>query len=192
MDGQKKSKMTRQLQIYYTLTHARIIGPDDITVEFGISRRMLQRDLKDLRDAGLLSISYDRAADNYVKSYDAEFDESAGDRRRQHLLRLYRIGTLIGNLSQTNVEELHSYETLMEEYEDAVPESREDPRQNPPEYVPDKPERPELADLKAEYYTLFPDSNERTRQRDFAEMNRAGFRIYYSRKYRSFIYEYGG
>ncbi|MBR4758677.1 MAG: HTH domain-containing protein [Lachnospiraceae bacterium] len=190
MDENKRSKMTRQLQIYYTLTHARIIGPGDIMKDFGISRRMLQRDLKDLRDAGLLNISYDRAADNYITTYDASFDETSQNRRRQHLLRLYRIGTLIRNLGQTDMEELHMYETLLEEYEDAVLESGKDPEQNPPEYIPDKPERPELADLKAEYYTFFPDSNERTRQRDFEEMNRAGFRIYYSRKYRSFIYEY--
>ena len=50
-------------------------------------------------------------------------------------------------------------------------------------------EKPEFFDLKAEYYELFPDSNERTRQRDFEEMNNAGFTIYYSRKYKTFIFE---
>ena len=43
--------------------------------------------------------------------------------------------------------------------------------------------------MKKEYYNLFPDSNERTRQRDFEEINKAGFEIYYSRKFKAFIFE---
>ena len=75
-------------------------------------------------------------------------------------------------------------------YEDALQDSLNDPEQYPPEEVPDKPDFPELPDLKAGYYELFPDSNERTRQRDFEELNRAGFKIYYERKYKAFLFEY--
>ena len=190
MDTQDRSKMTRQLQIYYRLSSAKIIGPNDLMQEFGITRRMLQRDLKDIRDCGLLTAKLDRASDSYITDKDAVFDETAKDRRRQHLIKLYRIGTLIWNLSQTDPDDLHMYETLLEEYEDALHDSQEDPDLFPPDEVPDKPGKPDLPDLKAEYYALFPDSNERTRQRDFEEMNRAGFHIYYNRKHRAFIYEY--
>ena len=187
---EKISKMTRQLKLYYQLISSRIIGPGDIMSCFGISRRMLQRDLKDLRDCGLINVKYDRRQDSYTSAGDAIFDESAKERRKHHLIRLYRIGTLIRKLSQTDMDELHLYESLLEEYIESVRESREDPEQFPPDEIPDKPERPDLADIKAEYYSLFPNSNERTRQRDFEEMNRAGFRIYYNRKLKSFIYEY--
>ena len=190
MDLIKRSKMTRQLQIYYRLTSSKIVGPDDIMCEFNIARRMLQRDLKDIKDSGLLKVKLDRTNNNYIKSDDAEFDESAPERRKAHLLRLYRIGTLIYELSKADQEEIHMYETLLEEYEDALQESKEDPDLFPLDEVPDKPEKPILPDIKEEYYTLFPNSNERTRQRDFEELNRAGFKIHYDRKYKAFLFEY--
>ncbi len=188
--SKKPSKMTRQLQIYYKLTSSKIIGANDLMTSFGISRRMLQRDLKDLRDCGLINVKLDRASDNYVTKGAAVFDENAPDRRKAHLLRLYRIGTLIYRLSRIGKEELRLYESALEDYDFAIRASLEDPVNNPPEYNPDRPEPLDFQDLKAEYYALFPDSNERTRQRDFEELNRAGFKIYYSRKHKSFIFEY--
>ena len=194
MEKDRLSKMTRQLKIYYRLTASKIIGPDDIMREFDISRRMLQRDLKDIKDSGLLNVKLDRANNNYIKTDDAMFDETAPDRRRSHLLRLYRIGTLIWSFPHISIDRLHMYETLLEEYkealQDALQDSLNNPKQYPPEELPDKPEYPDLPDLKAGYYEFFPDSNERTRQRDFEELNRAGFKIYYERKYKAFLFEY--
>ena len=182
--------MTRQLKIYYRLTASKIIGPNDIMREFDISRRMLQRDLKDIRDCGLLNVKLDRTNDSYIKTDDAVFDESATDRRRAHLLRLYRIGSLIWSFPHISLDTLHIYEHLLEEYEDELHDSLNDPVQYPPEELPNKPELPDLPDLKTQYYDLFPDSNERTRQRDFEELNRAGFKIYYERKYKAFLFAY--
>ena len=190
MEEQTRSKMTRQLQIYYLLTTSKIIGPNDIMNTFGITRRMLQRDLKDLRDCGLINVKYDRASDNYIIAGDAVFDETAKDRRKQHLIRLYRIGSLIHQLGKVSSDGIRIYETILEEYELSVQDSLSDPINNPPEDVPDKPEPLDLPDIKGKYYELFPDSNERTRQRDFEEMNRAGFNIYYSRRHKAFIFEY--
>ena len=87
MNKDTRSKMTRQLQIYYRLSSSKIIGPNDLMQEFDISRRMLQRDLKDIRDCGLLNAKLDRGADNYITDKDAVFDETAKDRRRQHLIK---------------------------------------------------------------------------------------------------------
>ena len=182
--------MTRQLKIYYRLTASKIIGPNDIMREFDISRRMLQRDLKDIRDCGLLNVKLDRTNDSYIKTDDAVFDESATDRRRAHLLRLYRIGSLIWSFPHISLDTLHIYEHLLEEYEDELHDSLNDPVQYPPEELPNKPELLDLPDLKTQYYELFPDSNERTRQRDFEELNRAGFKIYYERKYKAFLFAY--
>ena len=56
----KTSKMSRQLMLYDYLVKNEIYGPDDIMRHFSITRRMLQRDLKDLRDCGLINLKYDK------------------------------------------------------------------------------------------------------------------------------------
>ena len=191
-------KMARQLQIYDIIAGIRngaVYNPTEIMSSFGISRRMLQRDLKDLRDCGLINVKYDKTKDQYVLDEDTVFDDTASPRRRQHLLRLYRIGTLIHCLTRTDSDSLEKYEYGVKEFEEYLEDAKEDPENNSPEDIESMrefyiPQDFEFYDLKAEYYSLFPDSNERTRQRDFEEMNRAGFEIYYSRKYKSFIYEY--
>ena len=59
------TKMARQLNIYNRVSEVPtleeisfgvIISPKEIMREFGISQRMLQRDLKDLRDCGLINV----------------------------------------------------------------------------------------------------------------------------------------
>ncbi len=192
------AKMARQLQLYDLIANVRngaIYSPDEIMIDFGITRRMLQRDLKDLRDCGLIKVKYNKAKDRYVLDGEAQFDDTASPRHRQHLIRLYRLGTLIHGLTRTDEKALEEYEFGLAEFNDYLEEAKSDPENNSPEdidlmrdfYIPDDFE---FYDLKSEYYALFPESNERTRQRDFDEMYHAGFRIYYSRKYKAFIYEY--
>ena len=191
-------KMARQLQIYDLVAGVRngaVYSPTEIMAAFGITRRMLQRDLKDIRDCGLISVVYDKSEDKYILGKEPVSDEEIPPRRKQHLDRLFRIGTLIHSLSRTSTEELERYEDGIKEFEEYLELSKSEPENYPPEdiemmrefYIP---QDFEFYDLKAEYYALFPDSNERTRQRDFEEMNRAGFELNYSRKYKSFIYEY--
>ena len=191
-------KMARQLQIYDLLAGVKngaVYSPTEIMSSFGISRRMLQRDLKDLRDCGLINVRYDKTEDRYILAETISSDESIPIRRRQHLQRLFRIGTLIRGLTRTYTNELEHYEYGIQEFEEYLADAKNDPENNSPDdiemmrefYIP---QDFEFYDLKAEYYSLFPDSNERTRQRDFEELNRAGFNIYYSRKYKAFIFEY--
>lgn len=193
------TKMARQLQIYDRIASIRngsIYSPTELMEIFGITRRMLQRDLKDIRDCGLISLKYDKSQDRYIIDKVATFDDAASPRRRQHLLRLYRIGTLIKTLPQVDIEALRSYEDRLEEFNEFVEEIKDDPDTTPESIEAVRsfivPDEADLPDIKEEYYALFPDSNERTRQRDFEEMSRAGFRIYYSRKHKVFIYEYNG
>lgn len=193
------TKMARQLQIYDRIASIRngaVYSPTELMGIFGITRRMLQRDLKDIRDCGLINVKYDKSQDRYIIDKVATFDDAASPRRRQHLLRLYRIGTLIKTLSQVDIEALRSYEDRLDEFNEFVEEIKDDPDTTPESIEAVRsfivPDEADLPDIKEEYYALFPDSNERTRQRDFEEMNRAGFRIYYSRKHKVFIYEYNG
>ena len=190
--------MARQLQIFDTVSrihNGAIYGPSEIMSSFGITRRMLQRDLKDLRDSGLIKLKYDKAKDRYVINGEAVFDDNAAPRRRQHLIRLHRLGTLIHQLSRTDSKTFENYEHELEEFYEYLEDVKDDPENNSPEDIAYMRKfyimhDIQFYDLKAEYYALFPDSNERMRQRDFMELNHAGFKIYYSRKYNSFIYEY--
>ncbi len=199
----KISKMTRQLYLYDSVSRVptmeeidfgAIVGPSELMKGFGISRRMLQRDLKDLRDSGLINVRYFKAGDRYIDKGDAKFNDNTNERRRQHLKRLHRLGTLINKLSTTPVSEIDDYEYGIREFEEYVELTEEDPETFPPEDIELMREMyihelPEFYDLKAEYYALFPDSNERTRQRDFKALREAGYMIYYSSKYKTFIFE---
>ncbi len=197
------AKMTRQLQLYDLLRdvpdmdhieYGRLIGPTEIINGWRISLRMLQRDLKDLRDSGLINIKYNKSMDRYIDAGNPVFDDTAGERRKQHLRRLYRLGTLITHLSKTPHSEIDAYECGIREFNEYVELTKEDPKEFPPEdiemmrefYIP---EPPAFYDLKAEYHSLFPNSNERTRQRDFKELSDAGFPIYYSREYKTYVFE---
>ena len=191
MDKKYPSKMIRQLNIYYHITTTYYHGPNELMKRFHISLRMLQRDLMDLRDCGVLNVKYQKSGNNYILSdKNAVFDETAKGRHRQHLIRLHRLVILIDNLPRTYMEDLRNYESAYDEYTFYRDELMvEDPETYPPEELGDPPVLPEFPDIKAAYYSLFPDSNERTRQRDFKELNNAGFCIYYSRKYKTFIFE---
>lgn len=192
-----KPKMTRQLQVYNlvsSINGGSVYNAEELVRELGIPRRMLQRDLKDLRDCGLIKLKFNRRGNRYVPGGNGVFDENATPQRKKHLRRLYRLGTLILSLSQTSSKVLERYERALQEYNEYCEDVKDDPENNSPEDLADMykfyvTEKPEFFDLKAEYYELFPDSNERTRQRDFEEMNNAGFTIYYSRKYKTFIFE---
>ncbi len=191
--------MSRQLKIYDIVSGIKndvICSPTEIMSSLGISRRMLQRDLEDIRDCGLINVKYNKTQDRYVlNDKPSNNDKVITPRRMQHLVRLHRIGTLLHSLSRTDTEDFDRFENGVEIFEEYLEDVKDDLENNSPEdiemmkefYIP---QDFEFYDLKAEYYALFPDSNERTRQRDFEEMNRAGFNIYYSRKYRSFIYLY--
>ena len=196
------SKIARQLQIYdrisgtptlEEISFGVIISPKEIMNGFGISQRMLQRDLKDLRDCGLINVKYNKSRDMYIQVDNIVFDESAGERRKQHLRRLFRLGTLISKLSCVYQSEIDHYESLVGELNDYIEFSQEDPETFPPEDIEEmrenvEAEYPYFPDLKSEYYTLCPDSNERTLQRDFKELRDAGFDIDYHREYKTVIF----
>ena len=195
--GNYSSRIARQIVLYDYVITGGVFGPDDIVKALGIPRRTLQRDLIDLRDCGLIDLKYKKTGKRYEKK-ECKLDESAEGRHRSHLLRLYRLGTLVHKLSKTSSEDLDKYEMAMREYNEFVEDSKEDPditEEDIADYkyfiflhVPDISDI--LYDLKKEYYELFPDSCERTRQRDFAELRNAGFEIYYSQIYHSYIFMY--
>lgn len=189
MGSKNNDKIIRQISIYSNILSTVYHGPDDLMKRFGINRRMLQRDLKDLRDAGIIRLKLDKKENNYIKAeIPVEFDGSATGRHRQHLVRLNRLATLINRLPRTPIYELNTYEMEYQEYLDYKEYMVEDPKTFPPGDLWNPPVMPVWENIKEAYYELFPDSSERMRQRDFEALNEAGFDIHYDRKYRNFIF----
>ena len=195
-----KEKILRQLNIYFNIRTTEYHGPSELIRRFGISKRTLHRDLDDLNDSGLLKLKYDRKHDNYVMcNGDGSFlhikevqkrTVPIAPRRQQHLARLYRLGTLIFSLTPTDTEAVSAYFYDLEMYHFYIDElMKEEPEKYTIDEAPDKPELPDITNLKEEYYSLFPDSSERTRQRDFETLTRAGFPIHYDRRINRYIYE---
>lgn len=160
-------KIERQLRLYelvcgYTITSfeaIREVFPDS-------SRRMIQRDLKDLKDAGLVSVKYVRKAQGYVKEKQTPgFNEKTGTCRKAHLKRLHRIGRLMSELYN---EDIPLYEKKDNEAEGEVRE-----------YVTSKDS----------YNKLFPGLSERTRQRDFEVLCRLGYQVFYDHRDHCFSQE---
>jgi hypothetical protein len=115
---------------------------------------MLQRDVKDLIDAGLISVMFSKEKQAYIKSnQEVSFHEDKKKpNRTKHLKMLNRQGTLMRKL---NNEEIRSEE---------------------------KYDRKTYTSCKDVYEQLFPEESARTRQRDFQTLYRIGYPIKYNRK----------
>ena len=89
-------KISRQVRIYHQLTHTSFHGSEEIMQEVpGLSVRMLQRDMKDLTDAGCISVKYDKKAKNYInREVSPTFNDDVEGKRRTHLIRLSRLCSL--------------------------------------------------------------------------------------------------
>ncbi len=183
-------KMRRQLLMYNNICHTEYHGPEDLMRRFKISFRTLQRDLRDFRDAGILHLKHDKKRNNYIlHDKDPVFNETVTGRRRQHLIRLHRLCTLIDRLERTDMDAFDRFITDLDDYLWYREVMVEEPDKFPPEECPDRPVMPQLEDIKASYYSLFPDSNERQRQRDFKALREIGYEIYYDHQYRIIIFD---
>lgn len=149
-------KIERQVLLYEVLSRSEIPDKKYIFSYLPIGNRMLERDMKDLSDAGLINLRFDRKKKCYVKNEkeyiidDSEWTEA----KRRHLKRLYRICHLIDNLQNDEV-------TWNEEFI-----------------------REEKMTAAKSYREMFPECSPRTMQKDFATLNRIGYPIEYDRKLR--------
>ena len=172
------SKMTRQLKLYYYLISTEYHGPDDLTLLFGYPNiRMIQRDMKDLRDCGLVAdIKYDRREKNYIITGEySEISSGIPKRRLEHLIRLRRLGTIVTEFEPTDEYELSAYEDELDAYKWDMEEYNSDPEgfiENWGE-KPVEPEPMKFFDVKKAYYKLFPGSSERKRQRGVCPAKRS-------------------
>ena len=162
----KLSKTERQLLLYEIFLHCEVTEFAEITSRLPINKRMIQRDIVDLRDAGLVDVVYSKKERGYIKKDTARFNENVTGKRRQSLKRLYRLGTLMTELEN---EDVAAWEKEMD---------REDG------------EEKKYFTAKDSYYELFPDSTERTRQLDFKTLRRIGLKVGYDNWDHCFVKEY--
>ncbi len=184
------TRIYRQIRLYHYLIRHQdgYRGPNELKHFLSADTRMIQRDLKDIRDAGLLNLKYKKKDDNYIDSKEAVFTQKAiTSRRREHLLRLRRLCTLMTQLEGPDLEEVDNYERARYDYECSLKYSREDPENFPPEEIEDPPELPDFPDIKAQYEALFPGQSQRTRQRDFKTLSKAGYQITYRPEYKAYL-----
>lgn len=157
------SKAERQLLLYQIFLHCQVTEFAEITTRLPINKRMIQRDIVDLRDAGLVDVVYSKKEKGYIKKDTPKFNEDVSGKRRQCLKRLHRLGTLMTELEN---EDVASWEKEMD-------------RENGDEK--------EYFTAKDSYYKLFPDSSERIRQRDFKTLRRIGYMVGWNNKDHCFI-----
>lgn len=150
------SKLERQLLLYEVFLRFLGLELETILQVLPLERRMLQRDVKDLTDAGLIKVRFDKKSKQYIRIFESK--EFVGDdskiSRHKHLLRLQRLGILITSLWN---DEISSDE----------------------KYV-----RSNYHSCKDVYTQLFPNVSDSTMQRDFRVLNRIGYHIVYNRKLR--------
>lgn len=66
-----------QLRLYEMVCQYVIVQFSDVCEIFPYNMRLLQRDLADLRDAGLVSVKYSKKGKGYVKTGVPKFNEKA-------------------------------------------------------------------------------------------------------------------
>lgn len=150
------TKTERQLFLFEVFCWFHLLDLETIQAVIPIDRRMLQRDVKDLTDAGLINVTFSRKEHSYVKSPEKGVfrgDEESPARNR-HLKALHRLGTLITDLYNDPIDAGEPYD------------------------------RKKYTSCKEVYEEMFPDVSQRTRQRDFKTLCRLGYPIRYNREIR--------
>ncbi len=156
-DGRKMPRIERQLRLYELVCGYAITGFEVIEEVFPDSnKRMIRRDLKDLKDAGLVCVKYSRKGNGYIKEKEIpEFSQQAKPRRMAHLKRLNRLGRLMSELDN---EDIPLWEKKDREEDGEIQE---------------------YLTAKDSYNQLFPGLSEQTRQRDFEVLRNIGYDVSY-------------
>lgn len=147
------SKTERQLLLYEIFLRFYLWDLDTIQTVMPIERRMLQRDVRDLIDAGLISVAFSKKKQAYVKADDKiSFHEDKNKpTRTRHLKALNRLGILMEKLDNDEISQDEKYN------------------------------RKKYKSCKEVYEELLPGVSARTMQRDFKTLRRIGYPIRYNR-----------
>ena len=149
------TRLDRQLLLYEIFYYCEEVSFEEITNRIPMDKRMIQRDIADLTDAGLLSVRYSRKIQAYIDDWKAEKTEEKQQkkvmtqRRKEHLERLYRVAVLMFELMHDEVDEGEKFD------------------------------RSRYKSCKDYYFEYFPEATLSRMYRDFAQLNRIGYGIEY-------------
>ncbi len=155
------TKLERQLLLFDIISSCEVTEYAEITSRLPIEPRMIQRDIKDLTAAGLIRVKFSRKENGFVHEGTPVFDETAKGRRKEYLVQLNRLGTLMRELYD---DDQYFWKSEAEVYYDYDDEGKA--------YIMDIPT--DYFTALDCYYELFPYSSVQTQQRDFEILNRIG------------------
>lgn len=199
MRKKKFNKIIRQLAIYQIFYKCRRIEYREITVKIDTSIRTIQRDVRDLSDAGLIDVRFSTSRNAYIHNNSCkpplyENDQELALRppvlggnhaRNRHLKKLNRPATIIF-LAQN--EDIPFYEKLGYPDEDVYEWARDEPE----DYLSYNDGFPDSNGNEHRHYVnyidwyqkTFPDCSRSTMFRDFKVLRQLGLTIGYNNMYR--------
>ncbi len=171
-DYRRIKKIERQLLIYHFFRFSSYV--EVVTLKYWLKleerhRKTLQRDVKELNDSGLVSLSYNKKNDAYINEGQEDMVADGEVRYVQHLTRLRRVGMLMDCLYQDHVDRDEIYNQIYEKQELLEWMDKED-------FVDVR----ELFSAKDCYKKLCPKESDRTMQRDFKLLTNIGYVVRYN------------
>jgi predicted DNA-binding transcriptional regulator YafY len=154
------TKTSRQLVLIHIFSCSRVVEISDITDIIKISTKTVKRDLKDLQDAGILNVKFDRKEKGYVNNASPFMFSlpifSDNRARNKHIEKLIRLAAIMEGLR----------------------------------YHREIPFDDDQETCSRWYKKRFPDLSTRTMQRDFKELNKIGYEIKYDRFEKYYIVDF--
>ena len=160
------SKTSRQLVIFHILIYSTVVEVIEITNLIKISHKTIIRDLKELKNAGLINIKFSKKEKGYIhinNDNHCPFSSpifSVNKAQNMHIEKLIRLSTIMIGLN-------HHIELS---YDDANSANQET--------------------CSSWYKNRFPNLSIRTMQRDFVELNKIGYLIKYDYFERCYVVEF--
>ncbi len=141
------SKTSRVLSVYHLFLNCEEVSFQEFTLNFGVSRRTALRDIRLLKQAGVLETRWDRKCQAFLPVTLEPFplEEQENKTRQKHLEKLRRLCVLMRRMS-------------WEDDSDGM----------------------NKVDL---YREILPGVSDRTRQRDFKELEKLGYEAWYEQEF---------
>lgn len=202
MKQEVTDKFSRQFRLFHLFAHCSILPYDDLNFYIKVSLKTIQRDVKDLNDAGLIDVHFSKKVKGYAWRDPQErylrFNEAGYFRppclgqnqaRNRHLLKLNRLATIVWYIKN---EDIPFYEKLGYEDEEDYQWAMEDPAAylSYNDSFPEKNENMHYYTYVDWYQETFPECSRSTMYRDFNDLRKMGLTIGYNEVERCYQYDF--
>lgn len=160
------NKTSRQLILFHIFYCSHIIEWEDINNILEVSRKTITRDIKQLKDAGIINVRYSKIEKGYIhcdeKDHCPFLPPTFGENKKENIYtnKLIRLATIMtGLIGHTEI----------------------------PYYEDDSRNQETCSSW---YKKQFPNISTRTMQRDFKQLNEIGYNISYDRWDKYYIVDF--